>query len=294
MGVAIALVVLVVGSVLFHFLSPWYFTPIASNWGAIDDTICRHLLGHRGRLRRGQSVHGVWRCTATVTARSAARSYEPENKKLEWWLLSSPRSASRPCWRRACLCGRTFVDVPKDTPVVEVVAQQWNWSYRLPGKDGKLGTVHARFVSDGKPLRDESGRSQRPRRHRCRPSRIASAARQAGQGAAALEGRAAQLLDGADPRQDGHGAGPGHVYLVHADAHGILRPALRGTLRHRALRDARQARRGRARAFQAWLDSAADLRADPWPGRRRRRGRQGARTRYVPPAMARKARATSR
>ena len=39
MGVAIALVVLVVGSVLFHFLSPWYFTPIASNWGTIDNTI---------------------------------------------------------------------------------------------------------------------------------------------------------------------------------------------------------------------------------------------------------------
>ena len=39
MGVAIALVVLIVGSLLFHFLSPWYFTQIASNWDAIDDTI---------------------------------------------------------------------------------------------------------------------------------------------------------------------------------------------------------------------------------------------------------------
>ena len=39
MILAIVLVLLVVGSVLFHFLSPWYFTPVASNWGAIDDTI---------------------------------------------------------------------------------------------------------------------------------------------------------------------------------------------------------------------------------------------------------------
>src|SRR2546425_5388720 len=39
MVVAIVLVLLVVGSVLFHFLSPWYFTPIASNWTAMDDTI---------------------------------------------------------------------------------------------------------------------------------------------------------------------------------------------------------------------------------------------------------------
>ena len=39
MAIAIALVVLALGSVLFHFLSPWYFTPIASNWHAIDTTI---------------------------------------------------------------------------------------------------------------------------------------------------------------------------------------------------------------------------------------------------------------
>ncbi len=39
MVMAFALVLLVVGSVLFHFLSPWYFTPIASHWSAIDDTI---------------------------------------------------------------------------------------------------------------------------------------------------------------------------------------------------------------------------------------------------------------
>ena len=39
MGVAVVLVVLIAGSLLFHFLSPWYFTPIASNWTAVD-TVC--------------------------------------------------------------------------------------------------------------------------------------------------------------------------------------------------------------------------------------------------------------
>ena len=37
MPLAVALIVLVVGSLLFHFLSPWTFTPIASNWGTIDN-----------------------------------------------------------------------------------------------------------------------------------------------------------------------------------------------------------------------------------------------------------------
>ena len=39
MPIAIVLIVLVVGSIVFHFLSPWTFTPIASNWGMIDFTV---------------------------------------------------------------------------------------------------------------------------------------------------------------------------------------------------------------------------------------------------------------
>ena len=39
MIVALMLVLVAVGSVVFHFLSPWWWTPIASNWSYIDDTI---------------------------------------------------------------------------------------------------------------------------------------------------------------------------------------------------------------------------------------------------------------
>src|SRR5229473_531924 len=39
MPTAIILVLVALGSVLFHLLSPWWWTPIASNWGYIDDTI---------------------------------------------------------------------------------------------------------------------------------------------------------------------------------------------------------------------------------------------------------------
>ena len=39
MTIAVILVLLVIGSVLFHFMSPWYFTELASNWGAIDTTV---------------------------------------------------------------------------------------------------------------------------------------------------------------------------------------------------------------------------------------------------------------
>ena len=37
-----------------------------------------------------------------------------------------------------------FVTVPADATEIEVVGQQWQWSFRLPGKDGRLGTSDVR------------------------------------------------------------------------------------------------------------------------------------------------------
>ena len=39
MKLAIVIVFLVIASLIFHFASPWWFTPIASNWDTIDTTI---------------------------------------------------------------------------------------------------------------------------------------------------------------------------------------------------------------------------------------------------------------
>ena len=39
MALAIALVLIVVLAVGFHFVSPWWITPIASNWVRMDDTL---------------------------------------------------------------------------------------------------------------------------------------------------------------------------------------------------------------------------------------------------------------
>ena len=39
MFVAIILALIIVASIAFHIWSPWWWTPVASNWGNIDDTI---------------------------------------------------------------------------------------------------------------------------------------------------------------------------------------------------------------------------------------------------------------
>ena len=90
--------------------------------------------------------------------------------------------------------------------------------------------------------RPRSRRSERRRTTSSSRRRPASADRQAGQGAAALDRRPARFLRAGVPRQDGHGAGHGHLLLVHADAHRQRSRFLRRTLRRRPPVHARHGR----------------------------------------------------
>ena len=151
MPIAIALILLALGSVLFHFLSPWYFTPIASNWHTIDTTITI-TFWVTGIVFVAISVFMGWAVIRYRHREGGRASYQPENKKLEWWLLGLTAGGVAAMLAPGLLVWAQVIDVPQDARVVEVVAQQWHWSYRLPGKDGRLGTVHSRFVSDTNPF----------------------------------------------------------------------------------------------------------------------------------------------
>ncbi|MBL0421119.1 c-type cytochrome [Ramlibacter sp. AW1] len=151
MAIAIVLVVLALGSVLFHFLSPWYFTPIASNWGAIDTTIAI-TFWVTGVVFVAVNLFMAWALVRYRYRREGRAAYEPENKKLEWWLLVLTGGGVAAMLAPGLMVWADVIGVPKDAQVVEVVAQQWSWSYRLPGKDGQLGRVHARLVTDANPF----------------------------------------------------------------------------------------------------------------------------------------------
>ena len=151
MPLAIALVVLALGSVLFHFLSPWYFTPIASNWHNIDTTIAI-TFWVTGIVFVAVSVFVAWALFRYRHREGGRATYQPENRKLEWWLLALTAGGVAAMLAPGLLVWADVIHVPSDARVVEVVAQQWHWSYRLPGKDGRLGTVHSRFVSDANPF----------------------------------------------------------------------------------------------------------------------------------------------
>ncbi|GGX79861.1 hypothetical protein GCM10007160_04110 [Litchfieldella qijiaojingensis] len=150
MAMAIALIVLALGSVVFFFLSPWYLTPLASNWGAIDHTITISFW-----------VTGVVYLAITFFLavaliryrykRHRRSLYEPENKKLEVWLTVLTSLGIAALLAPGLFVWGSFVTVPDDAHEVEVVGQQWHWSFRFPGEDGELGPVRASLISDDNP-----------------------------------------------------------------------------------------------------------------------------------------------
>jgi cytochrome c oxidase subunit II len=156
MALAIILVLLVVASVLFNFLNPWVATPLASNWGTIDDTIVI-TLAITGFFCIVITLFLAW---ALVRFRHRSRSsgeghqasYAPDNKKLEWWLTGLTTIGICGMLAPGLVVYSDFVHVPEDADVLEVVGQQWRWSFRLPGKDGELGKVGIKHMNLENPF----------------------------------------------------------------------------------------------------------------------------------------------
>ncbi|MBR0667960.1 cytochrome c oxidase subunit II [Roseomonas hellenica] len=151
MAVALILVLVAVGSVAFHLWSPWWSTPIASNWGYIDDTI--NLTFWITGFVFVVILLFMAYCVLRFRTRPGNRAhYEPENKRLEWWLTGITAIGVAAMLAPGLVVWNQFITVPRDATEIEVVGQQWRWSYRLPGQDGRLGRSDVRHVSAENPL----------------------------------------------------------------------------------------------------------------------------------------------
>jgi cytochrome c oxidase subunit 2 len=151
MTTALILVLVALGSVLFHILSPWWWTPIASNWRYIDDTI--NLTFWITGVVFTAIVLFMAYCVFRFRHRPGRQAaYEPENKKLEWWLTIVTAVGVGAMLTPGLFVWNQFITVPPGASVVETMGQQWRWSFRLPGEDGRMGTSDARYVSFDNPL----------------------------------------------------------------------------------------------------------------------------------------------
>jgi cytochrome c oxidase subunit 2 len=153
MVLAIAIVLLVIGTVAFHMLNPWWFTPIASNWGLMDDTV-NLTFWVTGAVFVAVNLFMAYTIVRYRhrKGREQRAEYEPEYKKLEWWLTGLTTVGVAALLAPGLVVWAKFVTVPNDATIVEAIGQQWAWSFRLPGKDGALGTVDAGLIGPGNPF----------------------------------------------------------------------------------------------------------------------------------------------
>lgn len=147
---ATVLVVIVLGSVIFTFVSPWWFTPLASNWGQIDTTLIITL------IVTGIAFVAVNLFVAYVVVRYRRRegrqaSFIPEHKRLEQVLIWVTAIGIVLLLAPGLLVYSRFIRAPQDALLIEVIAEQWKWSYRFPGEDGKLGQTDPKRFSPQNP-----------------------------------------------------------------------------------------------------------------------------------------------
>lgn len=151
MAIAIALAVIVAASLLFHFVSPWWTTPLASNWREMDDTLTITLV-ITGVFFVVTNLFVVYTLLRYRHRDGHRAAYAPENRKLEHWLIGITAVGIMALLAPGLVVYADYVKAPRDAMVLEIVGQQWQWRYRFPGANGKLGGSDARFVSAGNPF----------------------------------------------------------------------------------------------------------------------------------------------
>jgi cytochrome c oxidase subunit 2 len=161
MHVGFIFLAVIVGSVLFHIFTPWYWTDVASNWGSMDDTITLTFwIG--GGVFVAVCLFMVY-CVFKLSYKEGRKAeYKPEDKKLETILIIATTLGVAALLAPGLIVWNQFINVPKNAIHVDVMAWQWGWQYRLPGEDGKLGSTKVANINDSNPfgiiLEDPNGK----------------------------------------------------------------------------------------------------------------------------------------
>jgi cytochrome c oxidase subunit 2 len=151
MHVGFIFLAVIVGSILFHVFTPWWWTDIASNWGAMDDTIVLTFwIG--GGVFIAVCLFMVY-CVFKFSYKEGRKvEYKPEDNKLEIILTVATTLGVAALLAPGLIVWNQFINTPSNAINIEVMAWQWNWQYRLPGEDEKLGTSNTLNINDENPF----------------------------------------------------------------------------------------------------------------------------------------------
>ncbi len=151
MTLAIILTIIIIASVAFHFLNPWTLTELASNWASMDAML--HIsFAVTGLVFVAVSAFMVLAIVRYRHRPGHKAEFSPDNRRLEWWLLGLTTLGIIALLAPGLVVYYDFIRTPEDSMEVEVVGEQWRFSYRYPGEDGTFGTSDVRLVSSDNPL----------------------------------------------------------------------------------------------------------------------------------------------
>ncbi|WP_175974092.1 c-type cytochrome [Burkholderia sp. BCC1047] len=151
MALAIALVLIVLVAVGFHFASPWWITPIASNWVRMDDMLTITIV-ITGAFFIAINLFVVIALVRYRHRGGHRAAYEPHNRRLEWWLIGLTTAGVAALLAPGLFVYADYIQPPRDVLRMEVVGQQWQWRFRFAGAGGKLGTTDVRYISNDNPF----------------------------------------------------------------------------------------------------------------------------------------------
>ncbi|WP_423395994.1 c-type cytochrome [Burkholderia sp. LMG 21824] len=151
MALAIALVLIILLAVGFHFASPWWITPIASNWVRMDDMLTITLV-ITGAFFVAINLFIVVALVRYRHRGGHRAAYEPHNRKLEWWLIGLTVVGVAALLAPGLFVYADYIRPPRNVLQMEVLGQQWQWRFRFAGPGGKLGTTDVRYISDDNPF----------------------------------------------------------------------------------------------------------------------------------------------
>jgi cytochrome c oxidase subunit 2 len=150
MTLAVVLVILVVGSIVFHFASPWWFTELAADWGSVDFVV-NVTFWVTGAVFVLVNLFLAY-CVYKFRQKDGHTAvYEPENTKLEVSLSVITTIGVVAMLAPGLFVWANFVTPPEDSYDFEAIGQQWQWSFRYPGADGVLGSADTVYVSEQNP-----------------------------------------------------------------------------------------------------------------------------------------------
>ncbi|MER3552810.1 MAG: cytochrome-c oxidase [Meiothermus sp.] len=156
LAVAITLVAMIIGTVLLTVFKVWWFAPLASNWGSLD-TLIVITFALTGLALIGVNLFIAYSVYYHRKSPGRKAFFFIDNPRLEWGLIALTTIGIVALLAPGLYYYAQLITPPRNHITIEVLTQQWMWSYRYPGPDGVFGPASIKRFTPANPFGIDAG-----------------------------------------------------------------------------------------------------------------------------------------